>query len=317
MPKLRIPTLTEIIARDPWAPRTTQKWAPRLARKIHCWKWHSIDDAYSAMVASVGTKDLNRDREFAIRRAVERVYNDQMTSGTSNARTEPLAYDPEFLTDQANQLPFAVTPEWLIEHSPVSVANVSPAQFPDALFQPSELVAVKTSVTDPGFLYNANIGQSYAEELNAYVNQGQDCGAWFYANPVSGHRTDKGACYADKFLTRYQHLMLESDEAPADLWLRMLVQLTLPILAIYKSAGRSVHALVRIDAKDKPGFDQIASNLKTKLIPLGLCPGCAKATQATRLPGVMRKEPGKTGMQRLLWLDPDADGTPIYKKETP
>jgi hypothetical protein len=65
-------------------------------------------------------------------------------------------------------------------------------------------------------LYNANIGQSYADELNAYVNQGQDCGAWFYANPVSGHRTDKGACYADKFLTRYQHLMLESDKAPAD-----------------------------------------------------------------------------------------------------
>jgi hypothetical protein len=317
MPKLRIPTLTEIIARDPWAPGTTQEWAPRLARKIRDWKRHSIDDAYSAMVASVGTEELNGEREFDIRRAVERVYNHQLTGGTSTARTKPLAYDPELLTAQANQLPFAVPPEWLVEHSPVNVANVSPAQFLDAIFHPFELVAVKIRETDLGILYNANIGQSYAEELNAYVRRGQDCGAWFYANPVSGHRTDKGACYADKFLTRYQHLMLESDAAPADLWLRMLVQLTLPILAIYTSAGRSIHSIVRIDAKDKPGFDQTASSLKTKLIPLGLCPGCGKATQATRLPGVMRNEPGKTGMQKLLWLDPLADGQPIYKKETP
>jgi hypothetical protein len=204
MPKLRIPTLTEIIARDPWAPGTTQEWAPRLARKIRDWKRHSIDDAYSAMVGSVGTEELNDKREREIRRAVERVYDHQLTGGACTSRSEPLAYDPKRLEAQAKQVTATFTAKWLVEHSPVSVAKISPSQFLDVLFQPFELVAVKTSVTDPGLLYNANIRQSYAEELNAYVNQGQDCGAWFYANPVSGHRTDKGACYADKFLTRYQ-----------------------------------------------------------------------------------------------------------------
>jgi hypothetical protein len=121
--KIRIPTLAEIVARDPWAPGTTQEWAPRLARKIRDWKRHDIQSAYDAMCSTLGA-ELNGEREFDIRRAVERVYNHQMTGGASTARAEPLAYDPERLAAQANQLPFAVTPEWLVQHSPVSVANV-------------------------------------------------------------------------------------------------------------------------------------------------------------------------------------------------
>src|ERR1700756_1105869 len=97
--KIRIPTLAEIVANDPWAPGTTQTWAPRLARKIRDWKRHSIDDAYSAMVGSAGT-ELNDKQKREIRRAVERVYNHQLMGGTSTALTKPPAYDPERLTAQ-------------------------------------------------------------------------------------------------------------------------------------------------------------------------------------------------------------------------
>jgi hypothetical protein len=83
--KIRIPTLVEIVANDPWAPGTTQKWAPRMARKIRDHRRHDIQSAYDAMIASLGA-ELNRKRESEIRRAVERVYNDQLT-GESGSNT--------------------------------------------------------------------------------------------------------------------------------------------------------------------------------------------------------------------------------------
>jgi hypothetical protein len=141
-------TLGEIVARAPWSPGTTRTWAPRLARKIRNHSRYDIQSAYDAMVASLGA-ELNRKRESEIRRAIERVYNDQLTGGTSCPRTEPLAYDPKLLEEQAEQVSATFTSDWLVEHSPVNVAHVSPAQFLDAIFQPFELAAVKICETDP------------------------------------------------------------------------------------------------------------------------------------------------------------------------
>ena len=36
-----------------------------------------------------------------------------------------------------------------------------------------------------------------------------------------------------------------------ELWLKILVQLPIPIVAIYSSGKKSVHALIKVDARDK------------------------------------------------------------------
>jgi hypothetical protein len=66
---------------------------------------------------------------------------------------------------------------------------------------------------------------------------------------------------------QFWHARLHKD--PGHQWLRALVLLPLPIAAIYTSGGQSIHALVRMDAEDKPTFDAIRDELVQVVCPLG------------------------------------------------
>jgi hypothetical protein len=248
-----------------------------------------------------------------VRRAVAKAYSQTYTgNSTSTPRVEFEPYNPELLAEIASHVPFEVTDDWLAEHSPESVLDVSPAQFLDALFEPWEFVAVKRHEADLGFTYQPGVA-ALAKELNTYVEQ-SNVGAWYYANPIAGTRRESGACYGDDKTSDFRNLMVESDDAPKELWLAMVVQMRSPILALYESGGRSVHAIIRVEASKKEEFDKIAANYKRQLVPLGMCKGSGKATQATRLPGVYRANKGR--YQKLLYLAPDATGEPILKRTT-
>lgn len=122
-------------------------------------------------------------------------------------------------------------------------------------------------------------------------------------------------------MTDWRYLVLESDEAPPDLWLRAVVQLPLPIVAIYTSGGKSIHALARVDADSKPAWDALRDDLVPILCPLGADPAAMTAVRLTRLPGTIRHgSRGKDGkmkpfptpcLQRLLFLNPKASASPI------
>jgi len=115
--------------------------------------------------------------------------------------------------------------------------------------------------------------------------------------------------------------VIESDEAKPELWLKALVQLTLPVVAIYTSGGRSVHALARVDAAAKSEFDALRDDLARVLCPLGADGAAMSAVRLTRLPGMLRG--GKRGrdgglirypaprLQALAYLNPAAPVAPI------
>ena len=108
-------------------------------------------------------------------------------------------------------------------------------------------------------------------------------------------------------------MVIESDKAPEHLWLRMLVQLQLPIVAIYSSGGKSIHALVRVDQPSKSVWDQFRDSIKRELVELGADPGSLTAVRLTRLPGCVRGETGQE--QKLLYLKPQASGnSPIIER---
>ena len=94
--------------------------------------------------------------------------------------------------------------------------------------------------------------------------------------------------------------MAAADVAPMAEWLRLLVQLPLQIVAIYTSGGRSVHALVRVDAASKAEWDTQRDMLVQLLAPLGADPAAMTAVRLTRLPGCLRGE----SLQELWYLDP-------------
>src|SRR5439155_25877360 len=99
------------------------------------------------------------------------------------------------------------------------------------------------------------------------------------------------------------------DKAEPDDWLRCLIQMPLRIACICESGGRSIHALVRLDAATKSAWDGMILKMKPALVTLGADPGALSAVRLTRLPQARRGE----RIQRLLYVNPAPDGTPIVR----
>jgi hypothetical protein len=85
----------------------------------------------------------------------------------------------------------------------------------------------------------------------------------------------------------------------------------LRIASICESGGRSIHALVRLDAASKADWDAKVGAMKPVLVTLGADPGALSAVRLTRLPQAMRGE----RLQRLLYLNPAPDGGPIMQMQ--
>ena len=140
-----------------------------------------------------------------------------------------------------------------------------------------------------------------------------DDGIWFLAQPVDGEfhpnprLNGKRSRRSEESVTAWRYAVLESDEADADDWLRCLVQMPLPIACICESGGRSIHALVRVDAESKGHWDKKVRLMKPVLVTLGADPGALSAVRLTRLPQAKRGD----RVQWLLYLNPTPDGTPI------
>jgi hypothetical protein len=92
-------------------------------------------------------------------------------------------------------------------------------------------------------------------------------------------------------------MVLESDEAPVKLWLAALARIMPRIAAITSSGGRSVHALVRVDARCKKEWDDEKRKVMG-LVVAGADPGALSAVRLTRLPSCLRGDK----QQKLLYF---------------
>jgi hypothetical protein len=211
----------------------------------------------------------------------------------------------------------------LLKRSPIRPDNCTTIDFLLALYAPGERVAILSDQRrrECTIWGRPESGAPYdARELDAFKSPLEGMGVWFLANPVTGEwhevqrliseRNPKGMTLrAEECLTSYRFMLIESDEAPADLWIKAIVQLPLPIVSIATSGGRSVHALIKVDADTPEDWDEAKTRIGGALVRLGACKGSLSLVRLTRLPGCYRAE--KDGWQRLLYLNPKADGTPI------
>ncbi|MES2438622.1 MAG: hypothetical protein V4584_06135 [Verrucomicrobiota bacterium] len=252
-------------------------------------------------------------------------------------------YDPGKLADFAARCPYPITPEWLAARSPVAIPETqglaTAELFLASLYHPGERVLAFVAEFSQGdFLWTPG-GGSYrlaerpgVKAVPSPLPTGGPLGCWFLAQPVSGkwevntnNRAPDGSPKMGRrhgaCVTAWRFMVLESDEAPPELWLRALVQLPLPIVAVYTSGGRSIHALARVDAGSKESWDALRDDLVPILAPIGADPAAMTAVRLTRLPGTLRHgSRGKDGkvkpypspcLQRLLWLNPRAPARPI------
>lgn len=235
-----------------------------------------------------------------------------------------------------------VTIDGLKRLSPIPVHTATADQFIDVLYGTGERVLVFTEFYSQGdFLHEVGRGSfRLAKErgIRAVPSPLPDrarCGVWFLCNPVTGAwdvteskqvreslprdvcgppamvvRPAKWGRRSWRTVTSWRYAVLESDCAPEELWLKALIKLPVPIVAIYSSGGKSLHALLRIDAGDKLMWDLIvrgknahtatrSAALMDLVCPLGADAAALTGVRLTRLPFCLREGMnGKSGYVR-------------------
>lgn len=230
------------------------------------------------------------------------------------------AWIPEYNEEKLRGMVLAVEPvtvNYFIERSPVDPRKVTAGEFLEHVFEPKDRVLIFTSFFSQGeYLWEVGRGGFRLAEQrgvqavrSALPKDGGKDGIWYLCNPVSGkweanpRRNGKFSRRSEESVTSWRHLVLESDKAPEDLWMKMLVMCPLAIVAIYSSGGRSWHALVRVDMPNKTAFDNLLRNSVKRTLPmLGADAGAMTPVRLTRLPSCTRG--GRE--QRLIYLNPKA-----------
>ena len=255
------------------------------------------------------------DASHALRSALGKRQPGQPGSRTWQPRTAPDPR-PQFCAAKLERIARkldGVDPEWLAARSAKTPWNRTPASFLHELYAPDERVVVFDVFESQGqALWTCTAPPFDARALDGF-RTGKPQGVWFLCNPVSGTKAinDQGNLSRRSWqnVTAWRYLVLESDKANPEHWLAALVQMPLPIAAVYTSGGRSIHALVRIDAENKSAWDDLAAKIKPTLVTLGADEKAISAVRLTRLPCCERVEKGT--MQRLLYLNGTPDEMPI------
>lgn len=225
---------------------------------------------------------------------------------------------------------WVVDADFLRARSPADPLKVSREDFLDALFRPGELVLVFNSLRTtgdfirripsipagerapgkPGSGGTFKLGRSPDDRSLDRVDlpAGSAEGMVFLIQPVDGKwRPVRGEARMSRrtraSITRFPYMLLESDKAPHPLWLNFIAQLRLPVVALATSGGRSIHALVKVDASSYDEWNDCAAAARELLVEAG-CDGQAlNPVVYMRFPGSFRE--GKMHARR------GADGAPV------
>ena len=273
-----------------------------------------MERAY-AFVGGAGSrpKDLRWRPTGAAKRALQRADGGDAPASRAGAP----AFDEHRLAQFAGTWAARVSALMLGERSSRDPAAMTVEDFLAGLYDQGEKCVVFSEFKSQGQWIWENGGgwTEYFSRSNGEVGfprpnglpspfGGKD-GVWYLCQPVDGKfhpnpRTGRVSRRSEESVTSWRYIVLESDEANPYLWLGAMVKLPLPIVAIYTSGGKSVHVLVRLDARTKGEWDELRDRLRGLLVPLGADPGAMTAVRLSRLPFCRRGNK----WQRLLFFDP-------------
>jgi hypothetical protein len=316
------PFLCELLESCPAAGDGVHPWLFKVARYLH--RYHGPEEICTILEARVracGRELEPHEIPDAVRNSGACKWEPSGKSA-SERRAEWLAsptittrhvpeFKPELALETAARIPIAITPEWLKSRSPLPV-DCSSEQFLESIFKPGERVVIFSRYKSQGLIWPDAVA------IKAFSAIHWPDGAWFLCNPVDGQRhfnprLGKQSQRSEESVTSFRYAVLECDKEPKEtwfpIWLKILVGLRLPIVSITDSGGKSAHAVVRVSAESKQAWDKIKRDTLRPLVSLGADDGALSAVRLTRLPGCLRAE----RRQELLYLNPQADGTPIFQ----
>lgn len=141
-------------------------------------------------------------------------------------------------------------------------------------------------------------------------------GAWIRFNPLNG----KGE--TDDSVTRFKHCLIESDDDSIERQYSLIKAMNLPVTFLIHSGGRSLHALVRIDAENQQQYRQRVRDLYDFCKKSGFKPDeqDKNASRLSRLPGIKRGDKWQYIVARnigaasyddwIKWREESADDLP-------
>ena len=171
-----------------------------------------------------------------------------------------------------------------------------------ARFEPNEYVGYVTSVyedTETGKLsptrgnYDRTAGQiiDLLEKCDGDIGSvlgdaDTRAGAWIRVNPLDGNGIK------DENVTDYRYVLVESDSLPIEQQNALMHDLELPIVTLTHTGGKSLHAIVRVDASSREEYRQRVAYLFDVCEKNGLRidRSCKNPSRLTRLPGFQRGE---------------------------
>lgn len=220
------------------------------------------------------------------------------SSGTGKALDwdDMIDYDDYQMTspEQAAELPVHEPKVW----NPADEIRL----YLETLFQPSDNVSYVTEVYEDkpeSGIWKPTRGcsdrtagellQELAKEHDNFENVfgtvNEQCGAWIRFNPVDGSGNVR-----NENVTEFRYALVESDSIPVALQNGIMHELQLPIAVLVFTGGKSLHAIVRVDAANYKEYRERVRFLYQICNKNGLKVDekCRNPSRLSRMPGVMR-----------------------------
>lgn len=250
-------------------------------------------------------------------------------------KKEAVKFDLEALK-KARPGDLTVAHDWLRERSPYDPRSLTAGDIIDRLYEPEDRVMLFTSMASRGDYMRwrrqwFKLGKTPDQKAVRCdkIPEGSPEGMIWLVQPVDGQWKPKSGTNVmsrrtKQNITRYPFLLLESDEAPPDLWLAVMVSLDLPIVLMTTSGGRSIHALIKIGADTHEEWKAIVDVVRDTMAKIG-CDAQALANPMVNIRCANTWREGKTmagkfvpythgrSLQRCLYFNPKAEMKAIMK----
>jgi len=139
-----------------------------------------------------------------------------------------------------------------------------------------------------GTVYGRTAGQIIADlraGRTGFGTANPSAGIWVRFNPLDGQGEN------DTNVTRWKHCLLESDDIPIEQQWSLIQSMHLPCTFVINSGGKSLHAIVRIDAENAQQYRTRVDDLYKYAEQAGFKPDPQdkNASRLSRLPGAKRE----------------------------
>ncbi|MDE5757208.1 MAG: PriCT-2 domain-containing protein [Allobaculum sp.] len=206
------------------------------------------------------------------------------------------------------------------KESPYCPSSIKPSKKPpfqivdylEACFKPDDYINVVTSSSfseEDGKYEPCGLGvltirvEEYIQDLRraaekpdffdeVFSSYQHEAGAWIRVNPVTGKLREGQKGVADRDIVSFENALIECDVLPIEEQLQKIKELNLPYRALVYSGGKSIHAIVRVDAKNASDYkecvDWLHDYCRSKGFPID--EQNKNPSRLTRIPGVERGE---------------------------